>query len=231
MYSNGSFVMGTNGVAALSTSTIVVPNGGILGGMTVSTQGQVTIATPSVTGATALTIYDSVGTPLSVFGSSGTNIMTLASTGLITLNPVGVAAIFINCAPSVAAFTAVATTGNGVVFSFRGNANPGGAAFQLGQDSSGNGTISQLTTNTPILISVNGAQRMAIASNGITTHSASVGIQGVTPPVTAGQTDIGITTTTTVITTAGGIGLPALASTFWVVNVNGVQYGVPCFAL
>jgi hypothetical protein len=34
-----------------------------------------------------------------------------------------------------------------------------------------------------------------------------------------------------VITTAGGIALPALAKTFWVVNVNGVAYGVPLFAL
>lgn len=52
-----------------------------------------------------------------------------------------------------------------------------------------------------------------------------------TPLVAAGQTALGITTTATVITTAGGIALPALASTFWVVNVNGVQYGIPCFAL
>jgi hypothetical protein len=42
---------------------------------------------------------------------------------------------------------------------------------------------------------------------------------------------LGITTTATVITTAGGIALPALASTFWVTNVNGVKYGIPCFAL
>ena len=61
--------------------------------------------------------------------------------------------------------------------------------------------------------------------------TGSLGIKGATPAVTAAQTDIGVTTTVTVITTAGGIALPALASTFWVVNVNGVKYGVPCFAL
>jgi Collagen triple helix repeat (20 copies) len=47
----------------------------------------------------------------------------------------------------------------------------------------------------------------------------------------ASRTDIGVTTTVTVITTAGGIAIPALASTFWRVNVNGVAYGVPLFAL
>lgn len=52
-----------------------------------------------------------------------------------------------------------------------------------------------------------------------------------TPAVSPGRTSLGTTTTGTVITTAGGIALPALASTFWVVNVNGVAYGIPCFAL
>lgn len=37
--------------------------------------------------------------------------------------------------------------------------------------------------------------------------------------------------TPTVITTVGGIALPALAATFWVATINGVQYGIPCFAL
>lgn len=56
-------------------------------------------------------------------------------------------------------------------------------------------------------------------------------ILGPTPPVSPGTTALGITTTITVITTVGGIALPALASTFWVANVNGVAYGIPCFAL
>jgi len=59
----------------------------------------------------------------------------------------------------------------------------------------------------------------------------SVSACGTLPAAQVGRTDIGITTTGTVITTAGGIALPALAKTFWVVNVNGVAYGVPCFAL
>ena len=61
--------------------------------------------------------------------------------------------------------------------------------------------------------------------------AGAISAQGATPAAAAGRTDIGTTTTATVITTAGGIALPALAKTFWVVNVNGVQYGIPCFAL
>jgi hypothetical protein len=58
-----------------------------------------------------------------------------------------------------------------------------------------------------------------------------VATKGATPAVAAGTTAIGTTTTTTVITTAGGVAIPVLAATMWVVNVNGVQYGIPCFAL
>jgi hypothetical protein len=77
-----------------------------------------------------------------------------------------------------------------------------------------------------------------VVGNGLTGLGAgtllvqnAISLKGATPAVAAGRTDLGITTTATVITTAGGIALPALASTFWVVNVNGVKYGVPCFAL
>ena len=76
-----------------------------------------------------------------------------------------------------------------------------------------------------------GSNGLAWTANGNFVFTSSVGIKGTTPAVTAGQTDIGVTTTVTVITTAGGISLPTLASTFWVVNVNGVKYGIPCFAL
>jgi hypothetical protein len=72
---------------------------------------------------------------------------------------------------------------------------------------------------------------LAWTAAGQFTFSARVSTKGGIPGVTAGQTDIGISTTATVITTAGGIALPALAKTFWVVNVNGVAYGVPLFAL
>lgn len=61
--------------------------------------------------------------------------------------------------------------------------------------------------------------------------AGSLSAMGAIPAVTAGQTDLGITTTATVITTVGGIALPALAATFWRVNINGVAYGIPCFAL
>ena len=74
------------------------------------------------------------------------------------------------------------------------------------------------------------AAGVALNIQGATVTSA-LGVTGAIPAVTAGQTDLGTTTTATVITTAGGIALPALASTFWVVNVNGVKYGIPCFAL
>jgi hypothetical protein len=64
------------------------------------------------------------------------------------------------------------------------------------------------------------------------TVASQFSIQGATPAsATANQTDMGNSTTGTVITTAGGISLPALAVTFWRVNVNGVAYGVPLFAL
>ncbi len=76
-----------------------------------------------------------------------------------------------------------------------------------------------------------GAKIMAWTSAGDCTFASTISFKGATPGVNAGQTDLGVTTTTTVITTAGGIALPALASTFWVVNVSGVKYGVPCFAL
>ncbi len=98
------------------------------------------------------------------------------------------------------------------------NASASATFLQIMGD--GHGTLGPTATNGMLWTAV-----------GNFTHTSSVGIQGATPAVTAGQTDLGITTTATVITTAGGIALPALASTFWVVNVNGVKYGVPCFAL
>jgi hypothetical protein len=89
------------------------------------------------------------------------------------------------------------------------------------------------TTDTPFAIfnALETAALMHVDGMGNTVHGGYVSAQGATPAVTAAQTDIGITTTGTVITTVGGIGLPALAATFWVVNVNGVKYGIPCFAL
>ena len=88
------------------------------------------------------------------------------------------------------------------------------------------------TQNGSVWIVVNSTlEAVQITSAGNTLHAGFGGFSGATPAVAAGRTDIGTTTTGTVITTAGGIALPAFAKTFWVVNVNGVAYGVPCFAL
>jgi hypothetical protein len=77
-----------------------------------------------------------------------------------------------------------------------------------------------------------GAPIFTWTSAGTCTITSTLSIKGATPAsATAAQTDLGNTTTGTVITTVGGIALPALASTFWRVNVNGVAYGVPLFAL
>lgn len=111
----------------------------------------------------------------------------------------------------------------------------GPASTAIFTDSSGNfnlaSTTQKIFANTWAPVS---GQMTISASSGINLNGPvinSLGVQGATPAVTAGQTDIGISTTATVITTAGGIALPALASTFWKVNVNGVAYGIPCFAL
>ena len=88
------------------------------------------------------------------------------------------------------------------------------------------------STDSPISISnIHGTSLLSMTGLGATVIAGPISSKGAIPAVTAGQTDLGITTTATVITTAGGIALPALASTFWQVNVNGVAYGIPCFAL
>ena len=112
-----------------------------------------------------------------------------------------------------------------------------GMHILAGTNSSDEALVVANTTGTSNFFIIYGDGGIAIGP-GIVSPGASnvnangyVGVYGATPTVTAGRTDIGITTTGTVITTAGGISLPALAKTFWVVNVNGVAYGVPCFAL
>jgi len=75
-----------------------------------------------------------------------------------------------------------------------------------------------------------GATTMYVLTTGVGVIGA-ISCNAATPAPVAGLTAIGVSTTATVITTAGGIALPALASTFWKVNVNGVAYGIPCFAL
>ena len=67
---------------------------------------------------------------------------------------------------------------------------------------------------------------------GPTVIRGRLSIIGATPVVTQGMTDIGTTTTSTVISTAAGVLMTGFVpSTIWVVNVNGVAYGVPLFAL
>ena len=103
-------------------------------------------------------------------------------------------------------------------------------AFEIDVTGAGNTEFGSLGA-TALNLFTNSITRLAIAAGGAVVAVGPLGAQAATPAVTAGQTDIGVTTTATVITTAGGIALPALASTFWVVNVNGVKYGIPCFAL
>jgi hypothetical protein len=103
-------------------------------------------------------------------------------------------------------------------------------AYMTNGPSGEQGAIETFNSNAPIVFGINGKYTAQLTSTSLLT-TGFVGLKGVIPAVTAGQTDLGITTTATVITTAGGIALPALASTFWVVNVAGVAYGIPCFAL
>jgi hypothetical protein len=206
MYSNGSFVIGTAGVAALTTGTINVANGGILGGFTVSTQGVATLATPTIS--------------------------TIALNVFCTANSLGVGANFYGTAENyIQVQTITSSFSPGLQFS----QGPVVTGFFGTEILAGGSLIAG--ANAGELCFVNNVKAIKYsANNGSTPHltippAGSIGIQGATPAVTAGQTDIGTTTTVTVITTVGGIGLPALASTFWVVNVNGVKYGIPCFAL
>jgi hypothetical protein len=116
-----------------------------------------------------------------------------------------------------------------------------GLAVLAGNSSSDLNLVLANTTNTLNFLTVNGAGNFVIGApstgvaltvNGSVICTSTVSVQGATPAsATASQTDLGNTTTATVITTAGGIAIPALASTFWRVNVNGVAYGVPLFAL
>jgi collagen type VII alpha len=102
----------------------------------------------------------------------------------------------------------------------------------LVQSQSGGATFLNILGDGHGTLGASGTVGAQWAAGGAFTFSSSVSILGATPATaTASQTDLGNTTTGTVITTAGGIALPALASTFWRINVNGVAYGIPLFAL
>jgi hypothetical protein len=129
--------------------------------------------------------------------------------------------------------------GNGVARGFYGygpgGIMSGGAITDFGLSAGAGGTVRIPRAGAGVnafAVGPNGNVTIAAPASGeALVVSGAIGVTGATPAVTAGQTDIGVTTTGTVITTAGGIALPALASTFWVANVNGVKYGIPCFAL
>jgi hypothetical protein len=101
----------------------------------------------------------------------------------------------------------------------------------VGFDTNHNMQVGSLTASYGLELVANAANAMFVYSTNCISAGA-LGAKGATPAVTANQTDIGTTTTTTVISTTGGVLMTGFVpSTVWVVNVNGVKYGVPCFAL
>jgi hypothetical protein len=155
---------------------------------------------------------------LGVIGAAGASAINVTVSGVQVGNPTG--GEIGNGAINVAKGYYI----NGVPISTASAAPAGsqGAYFSIAEDQYWEEEIFKGPLSACGSLTVNGS---------LLVQSAAVSIAGATPPVTVGQTAMGTTTTATVITTAGGIALPALASTFWVVNVNGVQYGIPCFAL
>lgn len=126
-------------------------------------------------------------------------------------------------------------TGTQIVYTFNGfnylTASGASAHLQLQAGAGFNLTVN----GTNVVLVRTGVQMGAPAGGDLGAGTLNVqnfvSVNGATPAPATGRTDIGITTTSTVITTAGGVAIPVLAATMWVVNVNGVQYGVPCFAL
>jgi hypothetical protein len=163
-------------------------------GITISTQGALTVLTPSSNNLNALYV------------SGATNAYAIKAQGALTTGQSLGLLVQAGFSNADAAFALVNALGNQIYCEIFGD-----GSGSLGPQQSVKGCT--------------------WATSGVFTFLQSIAAKGATPAVTAGQTDIGTTTTATVITTAGGIALPALAKTFWVVNVNGVAYGVPCFAL
>jgi hypothetical protein len=56
-------------------------------------------------------------------------------------------------------------------------------------------------------------------------------LTGATPTVLAGQVGLGVTTSTTATTTAGGSALPALAAGYLEVNIGGTMFKIPYYAV
>jgi hypothetical protein len=163
-----------------------------------------------------------------------------------TLNVIGPLNVYL---PSNTAATFLGTDSTSLALRANGSANVSVVSFiqslsantgraRLGLDGgntllsdSANGDFCATVTSGIWRWGMNGStSKMTLTTAGLLTASVHAAT-GATPAVVAGTTAIGITTTATVITTAGGIALPALASTFGVINWNGVQYGFPLFAL
>lgn len=153
----------------------------------------------------SLLVQSAAANPLSIFGADGTQVFQVNSP----------------------------TASQGLFFSFRNGGTEYGF-FGNGPETFAGAALADFTIGADtgnLNLNAGASNVLKITQNKSAIFASSVSIQGATPPVTALQTALGTTTTATVITTAAGIALPALASTFWVVNVNGVQYGIPCFAL
>lgn len=170
-------------------------------------------ATINTTTGVALTVLNGATNGVQVNAGAGSN-ATYAL--LVSANAIQAMGVWGDGGVTVGTLAAVADKGPGTL-NVQGQIYMRGAAIQNGQM-----MADETWTDEEIY---RGPPSGALTVNG------ALSVQGATPPVVAGQTALGITTTATVITTIGGISLPALASTFWVVNINGVQFGIPCFAL
>jgi hypothetical protein len=203
---------------------VMAPN--IIGPMSVSALNGSIIAV-----ATATSAANPAVTVNGTFGAEALQVNGSYPTTGIGVNSISTGQNFLQVATTTTAHAVGLQFGWGNLVNPQGfyGITPGGGVFITGDAA---GDLCFVNRSGRALLSLN---------NGTTAHfvlttqslitNGFVGAKSATPAVTAGQTDIGTTTTATVITTAGGIALPALAVTFWVVNVSGVKYGVPCFAL
>ena len=175
--------------------------------------GAFTIATPSSASVNPLIVYGSnTGTGIGAnFISTGENFLNVG----VSTNSLAVGQQFMQAA---------------VVGGFFGLETLAGGDLIVGATQ---GDLCYVVDNKNLRMSVNNGStsHLTLTSTSLTL-TPPIGTKGATPAVTAAQTDIGVTTTTTVISTTGGVLMTGFVpSTVWVVNVNGVKYGVPLFAL
>jgi hypothetical protein len=126
------------------------------------------------------------------------------------------------------------TASTGVFFSFR-NGGVERGFFGNGSNTFAGANVADFTIgcDTGVLrLNVGTSNALKIDTNKAATFASSISILGATPGVNAGQTDLGNTTTNTIISTAGGVVMTGFVpSTIWKVNVNGVAYAIPLYAL